>query len=47
MGGVLKEDAERRIRAIAGVKAADVQMVVDPPWNPSMVSEAAKLELGL
>ncbi len=47
MGNVLKEDAERRLRAIAGVKAAMVEMVVDPPWNASMMSEAARLQLGL
>jgi probable FeS assembly SUF system protein SufT len=47
MGNVLKEDAERRIRAISGIKAAHVEMVVDPPWNASMMSEAARLQLGL
>ncbi len=47
MGGVLKEDATVRILTVPGVKAVDVQMVVDPPWNQSMISEAAKLELGL
>ena len=47
MGGVLKEDAERRIKTIPGVKAANVEMVVDPPWNASMMSEAARLQLGL
>jgi len=47
MGDVLKADAERRILAIPGIKTAKVEMVVDPPWNISMVSEAARLELGL
>lgn len=47
MGNVLKDDAERRILAVPGVKAANVEMVVDPPWNQSMMSEAARLELGL
>lgn len=47
MGGVLKEDAERRILAIPGIKTAVVDMVVDPPWNQSMMSDAARLELGL
>ncbi len=47
MGGVLKEDAERRIQSIPGVKEAHVEIVVDPPWNQGMMSEAAKLELGL
>ncbi len=47
MGGVLKQDAEVRILSIPGVKTANVQMVVDPPWNASMMSEAARLQLGL
>lgn len=47
MGGVLKEDAERRIRTIPDVKSANVEIVVEPPWNISMMSEAARLELGL
>ncbi len=47
MGDVLKEDAARRIRAIAGVKAVNVQMVLEPVWGASMMSEAAKLQLGL
>jgi probable FeS assembly SUF system protein SufT len=47
MGGVLKADAEQRLLCIPGVKTVNVEMVVDPPWNISMVSEAARLELGL
>jgi probable FeS assembly SUF system protein SufT len=46
MGGVLKEDAERRIRQLPQVQDAAVNIVVDPPWNPSMMSESARLELG-
>jgi metal-sulfur cluster biosynthetic enzyme len=29
------------------VKEVDVQVVFDPPWNRRMMSEAAKLELGM
>jgi probable FeS assembly SUF system protein SufT len=47
MGNVLKEDAERRIRVLAGVKAVNVEIVFEPQWNQTMMSEAAKLELGL
>ena len=47
MGDVLKDDATRRILKIANVKKANVAIVVEPPWNISMVSEAAKLQLGL
>jgi len=46
MGDVLKADAEYKIRNLQGVKEAHVEMVVEPPWNPSMMSEAARLQLG-
>lgn len=47
MGGVLKEDAERRILKLPQVDSAQVDIVVEPPWSQDMMSEAAKLELGL
>ena len=47
MGDVLKDDAERRIKAIPTIKTVAVQIVVEPAWNISMMSEAAKLQLGL
>ncbi len=47
MGPVMQADAERRMKAIPGVKAAQVELVIDPPWNASMMSEAARLQLGL
>jgi probable FeS assembly SUF system protein SufT len=47
MGGVLQMDAESKIRSLPGIKEVDVQVVIDPPWNPGMMSEAAKLELGM
>jgi FeS assembly SUF system protein len=39
-------EVERRVRGVPGVADARVEIVWDPPWNPSMMSEAAKLELG-
>lgn len=47
MGPVLQADAERRIAAIPGVKSPHVEIVIDPPWNPSLMTESARLELGL
>ena len=32
---------------IPGVKEADVQVVLDPPWSQTMMSDAARLQLGL
>ena len=39
--------AEAKIRSIAGVTDARVEVVFDPPWEPSRMSEAARLELGM
>lgn len=47
MGPVLGSDVERRARAIPGVARVIVDVVFDPPWSQSMMSEAAKLQLGL
>ena len=46
MGPVIAEDAKTRIESLPGVKEAKVEVVFDPPWGPSMMSEGAKLELG-
>lgn len=47
MGPVLQQDVETKVSAIPGVKEAQVHLVWDPPWNRDMLSEAAKLQLGL
>src|SRR5262245_50424467 len=47
MGDVLKEEAENKIRALPSVKEASVEMVVDPPWDPSRMSDAARLQLNM
>ena len=47
MGPVLQQDAQNRLLCIEGVDEVDVQLVWDPPWNQDMMSEAAKLELGM
>ena len=46
IGGVLLDDVRRKVAAIPGVKEVDVELVFDPPWDPSMMSEAARLQLG-
>jgi probable FeS assembly SUF system protein SufT len=46
MGDVLRSDAEQKIQGIPGVEEVDVKLVVDPPWDRSRMSEAAKLQLG-
>jgi FeS assembly SUF system protein len=39
-------DVESRLRDIPGVTSAKVKIVWDPPWNPEMISDAGKLQLG-
>lgn len=43
----LPPDVERKVRSVDGVVDAKVQVVWDPPWNMEMMSDEAKLELGL
>ncbi len=47
MGDFLRQDMEQKLLAIPGVKGADVQVVLDPPWDQSMMSDVARLQLGL
>jgi len=47
MGDVLKEEAEQKIAALPCVKEVWVEMVVDPPWDPSRMSDAARLQLNM
>jgi FeS assembly SUF system protein len=43
----IPENVKDRVEALAGVTKCDVEIVWDPQWNPSMMSEAARLELGM
>jgi probable FeS assembly SUF system protein SufT len=47
MGPMIAQDAQNKILSIEAVDEANVEVVWDPPWNQSMLSEAAKLQLGL
>ena len=46
MGPVLAEDVRARVDEIPGVDETQVEVVLDPPWNPGMMTEAARLQLG-
>ncbi|MEE8493967.1 MAG: SUF system Fe-S cluster assembly protein [Nitrospirales bacterium] len=45
--GTLPGEVQEKAKAVPGVTDAKVEVVFDPPWDPSNMSEAAKLELGL
>jgi len=47
MGGYISQEAEEQIRALPGVRVANVEIVWDPPWDPSMISQEGKKTLGL
>jgi probable FeS assembly SUF system protein SufT len=47
MGEVLVADVRDKVERIPTVSTADVQLVFDPPWNSSMMSEAARLQTGM
>jgi probable FeS assembly SUF system protein SufT len=47
MGDVLVQDVREKVEVIPTVKRVDVELVFDPPWNQSMMSEAAQLQTGM
>jgi probable FeS assembly SUF system protein SufT len=47
MGEFLKEDIRGKLLAVPGVREADVELIWDPPWNQSMITDAARLQLGI
>ncbi len=47
MGDILVDDVRNKLEMIPTVGEADVDLVFDPPWNHSMMSDAAKLETGM
>ncbi len=47
MSQFMVDDILLKVQGIAGVTTADVEVVFDPAWEPSMMSEAARLEAGL
>jgi FeS assembly SUF system protein len=46
VAGTLPGEVEAKVKTVAGVTDATVELVWDPPWNPSMMTEEAQLELG-
>jgi metal-sulfur cluster biosynthetic enzyme len=40
-------EVEEKVRSINDVKSAEVEITFDPPWSQDLMSEEAKLELGM
>jgi probable FeS assembly SUF system protein SufT len=47
MGDILVEDARTKLEMIPTVKEAQIDLVFDPPWNQTMMSDEAKLQTGM
>jgi probable FeS assembly SUF system protein SufT len=47
MGPVIAADAKAKLEALPGVESAEVAIVWDPVWNPRMISEEGRKQLGL
>jgi len=47
MGEVLLQDVREKVEVIPTVSRVDVELVFDPPWSQSMMSEAARLQTGM
>jgi FeS assembly SUF system protein len=46
IAGQLLKEVEQKIKAIDGVRSLELKLTFDPPWDQSMLSDEAKLEMG-
>ncbi len=47
VAGTLPPEVEQKVGRVSGVRKVKVDLVWEPPWNPDMMGDAAKLKLGL
>lgn len=47
VAGEMMDEVQRKVAALDGVNEALVELTFDPPWNRDMMTDEAKLELGL
>jgi probable FeS assembly SUF system protein SufT len=47
MGDFLRQDVVQKLLSVPGIRDVDAQVVFDPQWNQSMMSDAARLQLGM
>lgn len=43
----LLDDAQKAVKSVADVKGVDITIVFDPPWSQDLLSDEAKLDMGL
>lgn len=43
----MPSEIEEKVKAVSGVSDVKIDLVWDPPWDPSKMSEAARLQLGM
>ena len=46
VAGILPGQVQEKVQSVAGITGAKLELVFDPPWDKSMMSDAARLELG-
>lgn len=47
VAGTLPGEVEERVQSVEGISGVKVEIVWEPPWTPEMMTEEARLELGL
>lgn len=47
MGQVIADDVQRKVEEVPNVDTVEVELTFDPPWNNDMLTDEAKLELGM
>ena len=47
VAGTMPPEVELKVKGVPGVNGVNLELVFDPPWTKNMMSEAAKLELGI
>jgi FeS assembly SUF system protein len=47
VAGEMPEQVRGAVADVNGIKDVDVELVWDPPWNPGLMAETAKLQLGM
>lgn len=47
MGPVIADDVKRKVEHVPNVDKVEVELTFDPPWNNDMLTDEAKLELGM